>query len=41
MSNEATQRVSTERLLISSTWRWYPLQRIVYCSHTVLHFLPI
>jgi len=25
--------VSTERLLISSHWRWYLLQRIAYDSH--------
>ena len=25
-----------ERLLISSNWRWYLLQRIVYCSHITL-----
>jgi len=29
-----------KRLLISSNWRWYLLQRIVYCSHVSLHFLP-
>jgi len=32
--------VSTERLLISSNWRWFLLHRIVYCSHISLHFLP-
>jgi len=34
--NEAFQWVSTERLLISSNWRWYLLQRIGYCSHVTL-----
>jgi len=33
------QWMSTERLLISSNWWWYRLQRIVYCSHII--FLPI
>jgi len=28
--------VSTERLLISSNWRWYLLQSIMYCSHNAL-----
>jgi len=36
MSTQQFQWVSTERLLISSNWRWYLLQRIVYCSHTIL-----
>jgi len=30
--------VSTERQLISSNWRWYLLQRIVYCSHITLFY---
>jgi len=36
MSTKQFHWVSTERLLISSSWQWYLLQRIVYCSHITL-----
>jgi len=38
MSTKQFQRVSIERLLISSNWRWYLIQRIVYCSHIALFY---
>jgi len=36
MSTKQFQWVSTERLVISSSGRWYLSQRIVYCSHVTL-----
>ena len=36
MPTKQFQRVSTVRLHNSSNWRWYLLQRIVYCSHITL-----
>jgi len=36
MSTKQFQRVTTEGLLISSNWRWYLLQHIVYCSRIII-----
>jgi len=36
VSPKQFQWLSTERLLISSNWRWYLSQRIVYCLHITL-----